>query len=290
MTLRYRFRIQHRQGNWHRGSDAVCRNPATAVRAVMQVCLSPASSSDYVRSSTLEAMAEYGDDLGAISPDVIRAAGRADQSYMALSDTIEAGFPGKRNLLNPELWEFWEIRNRLSTDDGLILMDKRIVVPLSHRKRVLRCLHSAHQGVVGMKARALFTGLEWMLQFAISTQAVGIVLPLFLPQVCHVSLWWWLRPQTIFSSRLSWMYVRSNLICTWSVLTDWLDGLWFFIWSLVMPPPWSWSSSARLCFRHMAHRKSWAVMEDPYSCLMHSRVSSRHGECVIACLQQKNIA
>ena len=162
-TLWYRFRIQHRQGKWHRGSDAMSRNPATAVRAVMQVCLSPPTSGDlseadnvesYVRSSTVEAMSEYGDDLGAISPDMIRAAGRADQSYMALSDTIEAGFPGKRNLLNPEIREFWEVRNRLSADDGLILMDNRIVVPLSHRKRVLRCLHSAHQGVIGMKARA----------------------------------------------------------------------------------------------------------------------------------------
>ena len=73
-------------------------------------------------------------------------------------------------------------------------------------------------------------------------QAVGLVLPL--PQVCHVSLWWWLHPQTILSSRLPWMCVRSNLICTWFVLTDWLDGLWFFIWSLVMRPPWSWSPSA----------------------------------------------
>ena len=129
-TLWYRFRIQHRQGKWHRGSDAMSRHPATAVRAVMQVCLSPPSSSDLseadcvescVRPCTVEAMAEYGDDLGAIFPDMIRAAGWADQSYMALGNTIEAGFPGKRNLLNPEIREFWDVRNRLSTDDGLIL-------------------------------------------------------------------------------------------------------------------------------------------------------------------------
>ena len=167
---RYRFCIQHRQGKLHRGSDAMSRNPATAVRAVMQVCLSPASSSDlsnvecvksYVRSSTVEAMAECGDDLGAISPDMIRAAGRADQLYIALSDTIEAGFPGKCNLLNPEIWEFWEVRDRLSTDDGLILMDNINVVPLSHRKRVLRCLHSAHQDIIGMKAQANVCLLAW---------------------------------------------------------------------------------------------------------------------------------
>lgn len=35
-----------------------------------------------------------------------------------------------------------------------ILMDKRLAVPAELRKRVLQCLHSAHQGVGGMKARA----------------------------------------------------------------------------------------------------------------------------------------
>ena len=294
-TLRYRFRIQHQQGKWHHGSDAMSRNPASAVRAVIQVCLSPASSSDlseadcvesYVRSSTVEAMAEYGDDLGAISPDMIRAAGRADQSYSPHWVTL-------LRQVSPGSAIFWTLRYgsfgksviacRLMMVWSLWITESLCHYLIASRFSVACILRT--RALLGWKPgpTSLSTGLEWMLQFAISMQAVGLVLAL--PQVCHVSLWWWLHPQTILSSRLSWMCVRSNLICTWFVLTDWLDGLWFFIWSLVMPPPWSWSPSAGLCFRHMAHRKSWAVMEDPYSRLMHSRVSSRHGVCVIACLQ-----
>ena len=159
-TLQYRFTIQHRQGKWHRGSDAMSHHPAAVVKAVYDVCpteveLQEADAvEDAVRSVTMEAMADYGDDLGVISPDLVRAAGRADRNYMTLVNTVERGFPGTHHLTDPGIREFWEVQHRLSTEDGLILLDRRIVIPLPHRKRVLRCLHAAHQGVVGMKARA----------------------------------------------------------------------------------------------------------------------------------------
>ena len=161
-TLQYRFTIQHSQGKWHRGSDAMSRHPAAVVKAVNDVCcvcpteveLQEADAvEDAVRSVTMEAMADYGDDLGVISPDLVRA-GRADRNYMTLVNTVERGFPGTRHLTDPGIHEFWEVWHRLSTENGLVLIDRRIVIPLSHRKRVLRCLHAAHQGLVGMKARA----------------------------------------------------------------------------------------------------------------------------------------
>ena len=60
----------------------------------------------------------------------------------------------KRNLTEPDIRDFWEVRHRLSNDRGLVLMDRRIVIPKPLRKKILHCLHSAHQGVDGMKARA----------------------------------------------------------------------------------------------------------------------------------------
>ena len=48
-----------------------------------------------------------------------------------------------------------EIGNRLSTGDGMILIDNKIVVPLPNRSLVLHCLHSACQGIVGMTALAI---------------------------------------------------------------------------------------------------------------------------------------
>ena len=50
--------------------------------------------------------------------------------------------------------QFWEVPHRLTVDKGLVMMDRRIVIPTSFKKRILRCLHSAHQGCNGMHARA----------------------------------------------------------------------------------------------------------------------------------------
>ncbi len=43
---------------------------------------------------------------------------------------------------------------RVSTFDGICIYDGRVIIPQSLRREVLDCLHSAHHGVAGMKARA----------------------------------------------------------------------------------------------------------------------------------------
>ena len=67
---------------------------------------------------------------------------------------IQHGFPRTRNLTAPEVREYWEVRYRLSTDNGLMLLDGRIVISRIQRRKVLHCLYSVHQGAVDMKARA----------------------------------------------------------------------------------------------------------------------------------------
>ena len=71
-----------------------------------------------------------------------------------LASQVADGFPASRRLTDPAIRDFWEVRHPLSADEGLVFMDRLIVVPASLQKRVLRCLHSAHQGVLGMKSRA----------------------------------------------------------------------------------------------------------------------------------------
>ena len=53
-----------------------------------------------------------------------------------------------------EVKEYFRYREDLSVCDGLILFKSRVLVPRSLRREVLECLHSAHQGVQGMKSRA----------------------------------------------------------------------------------------------------------------------------------------
>ena len=162
-TLMYRFTIQHCPGKWHRGSDAMSRNAIAAVKAIFEICCLRPSDRDQELScevetsynqASVEAISGYGDESGLLSPDMVRAAGRGDAAYAMLNTQIMNGFPSHRNEVDPLIRSYWEVRNRLSADNGLVMLDRRIVIPVGLRKRVLRSLHSVHQGVVGMKARA----------------------------------------------------------------------------------------------------------------------------------------
>ena len=162
-TLRYRFTIQHCPGKWHRGPDAVSRHPVAMVQALLDIFPAKPSQSDITESNNISDITEStalmatftgNSNVAMISPDIIRAAGHSDPQYEKLIETIRQGFPKTRNLTAPEVREYWEVRHRLSTDNGLVLLDRRIVIPKTQRKKILHCLHSAHQGVVGMKARA----------------------------------------------------------------------------------------------------------------------------------------
>ena len=46
------------------------------------------------------------------------------------------------------------MHERLFTKDGIVYLDQRVVIPSALRKLVLESLHSANQGVSGMRPRA----------------------------------------------------------------------------------------------------------------------------------------
>jgi len=86
--------------------------------------------------------------------DVINAA-HSDHQYQDLLKIASEGFPAQRNLTEPtHLQEFWEVRDRLFTYNGVVLMGKCVVIPCSLRKTVLHNQHSANEGMTGMKFRA----------------------------------------------------------------------------------------------------------------------------------------
>ena len=161
-ALRYNFMIQHCPGKWQRGADAISRSPIAAKQAFIHAfntAPSPSETSEtenieaLVESVTISSLSDFK-DANTISPEMIRRAAKDDNTYTTLMNTIINGFPDSRHLTSPEIREYWEVRHRLCIDNAIVLMDGRTVVPHSLRNRVLRALHSAHQGVVGMRARA----------------------------------------------------------------------------------------------------------------------------------------
>ena len=107
-----------------------------------------------VLAATIQATTNACNSNAVMTPDHIWASGWSDNLYTKLIHTINQGFPHKRSLREPNICDFWEVRHRLSTNRGLVLMDERIVIPKSFRTKILHCLHAVHQGGDGMKACA----------------------------------------------------------------------------------------------------------------------------------------
>ena len=84
---------------------------------------------------------------------MIKQATNSDRHLMDLREIIEEGSLMDNPLVG-ELAAFSRHRESLWTHDGVILIGARTVVPKQLRSRVCRCLHSAHQGVAQMYARA----------------------------------------------------------------------------------------------------------------------------------------
>ena len=86
--------------------------------------------------------------------DRLRTVASKDDNYQTLIDNIQPGFPASIGKADTSVAAFWNIRNELSLDDGLVLYGPRIVVPAAARREVLARLHDSHQGVDRTKRRA----------------------------------------------------------------------------------------------------------------------------------------
>ncbi|XP_041480493.1 uncharacterized protein K02A2.6-like [Lytechinus variegatus] len=71
-----------------------------------------------------------------------------------LLELIESGLPEHRHAFPHPLREYFQFRDGLSSVDGVILFNDRVLIPPSLRDEILTHLHAAHQGVTSMTARA----------------------------------------------------------------------------------------------------------------------------------------
>ena len=63
-----------------------------------------------------------------------------------LSHYINTGFPCEKKNLLTDLQEFWNYRDTLSIENGLITCGNRIIVPKEMRAETLQYIHEGHQG------------------------------------------------------------------------------------------------------------------------------------------------
>ena len=84
----------------------------------------------------------------------LRRAAAMDSTCQQLITFVEKGFPKSRDNLSDDLLPYWKIRDKLCSDNNLVLNGARVVVPQTLRCQVLTRLHDSHRGIEATKRRA----------------------------------------------------------------------------------------------------------------------------------------
>jgi hypothetical protein len=183
-TLRYKFRMVHIPGVKHKAADAVSRHPTGSrnpdlltlqddiaaidnsanhlpmnftgnpLLAAIRIQEPPQASCSSNIDDELASLAASTLSTMAVTWDKVKLATTSDPDLSTLTTIIESGFPEFRHELPPAIQEYHKFREHLYTIDGVILYKDRIVIPPTLREQILTVLHSAHQGVTSMTARA----------------------------------------------------------------------------------------------------------------------------------------
>ncbi|KAE8748061.1 hypothetical protein FOCC_FOCC005256, partial [Frankliniella occidentalis] len=77
-----------------------------------------------------------------------------DKGLQAVAQYYQHGWPPSIQKAVPESHQYWNIRNDLFTENGMVVLEDKVVVPEALRQRVLTKLHIPHLGIDKTKARA----------------------------------------------------------------------------------------------------------------------------------------
>lgn len=77
-----------------------------------------------------------------------------DEEILALQRVITDGWPENISQCNKYTKDYWNFREELSFDKGVVTKGRRLVVPYSMRNNMLNQLHYGHSGIEKCKARA----------------------------------------------------------------------------------------------------------------------------------------
>ena len=141
----YQLHATWRKGTGNAFADALSRYPVQEPTPEDKHGQDPAVSNLSIRAC-------LRDESNSLRMHKLHEAALANTMYLV--QTVLTGFPASKHTLPPDLRAFWNGREHLSVDNGLIMRGERLVVPRSLRHSVLQDLHAAHQGLTRTKRRA----------------------------------------------------------------------------------------------------------------------------------------
>ena len=157
-TLPYSFTIIHVPGRKNTGPDAASRYPTQEGEPIELPCESQ-DVSDFCDTAddvslTSAACSTLHSVTDMVTWNMVREATASDPILQKLMITSQEGFPSQARDLAPDLRPYFRYSDSITCVDGVLLLGERIIIPQSLRPQILSALHSAHQGVNMMIARA----------------------------------------------------------------------------------------------------------------------------------------
>ena len=135
------FKVVYKKGKDIPVADALSRVTPMDPEDNIQLCIIAVNM-----ITTCILMSVHPQDSFSNKLDQLRKNTAQDNQLPRLSCYINTGFPcDKKNLLT-DLYEFWNHREALSIESGLITCGNKIIVPREVRPEMLQYIHEGHQG------------------------------------------------------------------------------------------------------------------------------------------------
>ena len=157
-TLAFRFRVTYSPGKLHAGPDALSRYPVAASLDDEEFALDSEVMMAFGIKDTVEVLQDINDDMHEVlTLSRLREACSSDEAHNILLGYVKNGFPRSKQDMDVKVVKFWGVKDELYAHGDLLLKDNRLIIPQKERTKVLKILHSAHQGCSGMNGRAMRT-------------------------------------------------------------------------------------------------------------------------------------
>lgn len=154
-TLAFRFKIIHCPGKFHSGPDALSRYPVAASIQDDEFAEESEALLANVIDETMQNLAAFtpsSDEMLTVSR--LQEVCSKDEAYCELLRYVDQGFPRSKQEVDKRIVKFWGVKDDLYKQGPLVLKDGRIVIPAVLQSKMMKVLHSAHQGCSGMNSRA----------------------------------------------------------------------------------------------------------------------------------------
>ena len=139
---RFNISVRYRKGSEQYIADLLSRAtpPKTVPNAATQsfdVCCAKLNNINYVEYTS----------VSSTQADIIQAATDDDSKLQTLKSAVLQGWPDNIDDCYPLIREFWNYREEITIQDGILYKGLRMIIPKSLQNEVLKKIHSSHLGI-----------------------------------------------------------------------------------------------------------------------------------------------